>query len=99
MEPNDYYRFTKYGLKHLGESHGFVVEHIEPHGGIFHVLSYIIITLPIRLFLQPYPKVGIWYMVLFSPFIAVINMSAFVLDHFDREKRLTINYEVVYRKV
>jgi SAM-dependent methyltransferase len=32
-EPYDYYRYTKYGLKHLAEKNGFDVEHIHPRGG------------------------------------------------------------------
>jgi len=98
MPPNDYYRFTKYGLKYLGESNGFIVKHLNPQGGIFHVLSYILTTLPINVFIK---KINIFYylyLTLFSLPIVLINLTACVLDIFDREKKLTINYEVIYKK-
>lgn len=98
MEPYDYFRFTKYGLVYLGESAGFHVEHIKPHGGIFHVLSYIIATIPIRLLFDNHPKIALAYIALFSPIIAVLNLLAIILDTFDRHKKLTSNYEVIYRK-
>lgn len=99
MEPHDYYRFTKYGLYYLGEAHGFKVIHLAPQGGIFHVLSYIITTAPIRLFFEDHPKGALIYIGLFSPIIAFINLTTSLLDRFDRDKRLTINYEVIYEKV
>lgn len=98
MAPHDYYRFTKYGLIYLGESCGFVVEHIKPQGGIFHVLSYILTTIPIRLFLKGHAKSYYLYLLLFSPFIALLNLSAYALDFLDKERKIAINYEVVYRK-
>ena len=99
MEPNDYFRFTKHGLEYLGKSNGFRVEHLKAQGGIFSVLAYVLVTLPIRLGLE---KVG-WgyyaYLVIFSPLIMAVNLMAYGLDWLDREKRLVINYEVIYSKL
>lgn len=98
MEPNDYYRFTEYGLRYLGEMSGFKVERVKAHGGVFMVLAYVLNTWPLRLGLEKW-RLGYWlYIILFSPLIMVINLLAVVLDGLDREKRLTVNYEVVYRK-
>jgi|WetSurMetagenome_2_1015567.scaffolds.fasta_scaffold287008_2 SAM-dependent methyltransferase len=36
--PNDYFRFTKFGVTMLAERAGFVVERIDCSGGIFHFL-------------------------------------------------------------
>ena len=99
MMPNDYYRFTKYGLEYLGKSNGFAIEHLRAHGGVFHVTSYILTTLPIRLFLKRNAFLYHFYLILFSPFIIFLNLSAYILDFFDKEKELTINYEVIYRKI
>lgn len=98
MAPHDYYRFTKYGLAYLGESCGFIVEHIKPQGGIFHVLSYILTTMSIRLFLKGHAKSYYLYLLLFSPLIALLNLIAYALDFLDKEKEITINYEIIYRK-
>jgi len=97
--PDDYYRFTESGLKYLGESNGFVVKHLKPHGGIFSVISYIFATLPIRLFLKKSKALYCLYLMLFSIPIILINLMACVLDFLDRDREMTINYEVIYQKV
>jgi len=38
-EPNDYYRFTKWGLNCLLEKNGMKIGVIEPHGGIFRAIG------------------------------------------------------------
>lgn len=97
--PDDYYRFTKFGLKYLGQANGFAVERLKPQGGIFSVLSYILATLPIRLFLERSKALYWLYLILFSVPIVLINLIACVLDFLDRNKKMTINYEVIYRKI
>ncbi len=99
LAPDDYYRFTEFGLKYLGESNGFAVEHLKPHGGIFSVISYVFATLPIRLFLKKCKVLYYLYLILFSVPIILINLMAYVLDSLDRDKEMTINYEVIYRKI
>ncbi len=98
MQPNDYWRFTKYGLEYLGRKNGFKILHLKPQGGIFQVISYLITTAPIRIFLKEWGLPYYLYLIIFSPVIALINLSAVFLDHFDRNKELTINYEVIYQK-
>ena len=98
MEPVDYFRFTKYGLNLLGEKNGFKVERVKPQGGIFSVLVYVLVTLPLRLGLEKNKWLYYLYLVIFSPVIILGNLLAVFLDKFDREKKLTINYEAVYVK-
>ncbi|MCP4249344.1 MAG: class I SAM-dependent methyltransferase [bacterium] len=38
-EPHDYFRFTKWGLRHLLEKHGFEIETLEPQGGGMRALG------------------------------------------------------------
>lgn len=38
-EPNDYYRFTRWGLKYLLEKNGMKIDIIESHGGIFRAIG------------------------------------------------------------
>lgn len=99
MIPYDYYRFTKYGLKHLGEASGFIIEHLKSQGGIFQVLSYILTTTPIRLILKNKRTLYHLYLIVFSPLIIFLNLSAYLLDFLDKDKELTINYEVIYKKI
>jgi len=42
--PHDYYRFTRYGLRHLLESTGFAIEEITPCGGVFALLGQILLN-------------------------------------------------------
>ncbi|RJS78529.1 SAM-dependent methyltransferase [Methanophagales archaeon] len=37
--PNDYYRYTKYGLKYLAESVGFKIVYIKPRAGFWGVIG------------------------------------------------------------
>ncbi len=39
-EPNDYYRFTQYGLLHILESAGFQVLSLQKRGGLFSFLGH-----------------------------------------------------------
>ena len=43
--PHDYYRFTKYGLRHLFENAGFAVLDIQEKGGLFSFLGHQVSTL------------------------------------------------------
>ena len=98
MELNDYFRFTKYGLISLGKKNGFKVEKIKAQGGIFSVLVYVLVTLPLRLGLEKSWFFYHAYLVVFSPVIILGNLVAVCLDRFDKEKKMTINYEVIYVK-
>lgn len=73
-EPNDFYRYTKYGLRTLLERVGFIVEYLEPSGSIFSFLQGIIATTvvglvyripilwPIVFFISKYTsKLAIWF--------------------------------------
>jgi len=98
MQPYDYFRFTQYGLRYLGESAGFVLQHIAPHGGIFQVIALIVSTLPIKLFLRRYSTAYYLYLVLFAVPIFLFNLVCCVLDFLDTRKEMTLNYECIYLK-
>jgi len=98
MVPNDYFRFTKYGLETLGKEAGFRLVHIKPHGGVFLVLGNILNELPIKIWFR---RGTIWYYVYFILFtipIFVLNVILYVLDILDGKKSLTLNYECIYKK-
>jgi SAM-dependent methyltransferase len=97
MAPHDYFRFTEHGLRLLGKTHGFKTQLLRAQGGIFGVLAYILTTLPLRLGLDRW-QLSYWlYLVLFSPLIMIINLSAMVLDNLFKTTGLTINYEAIYK--
>jgi SAM-dependent methyltransferase len=94
-EPNDYYRYTKYGLRYLFENSGFHVISIEPSGGIFCFLGHQISTL----FLCP-----IWHIPFVKDIAFWINKWIFVkglftLDKlFDKKKVFALGYTCVVEK-
>lgn len=96
--PDDYYRFTRYGLRYLGEAHKFSVEMISPQGGIFQVLFYIVSYLPVFIFIRRYSVSYYLYFIFFSPLIFGFGLVCYGLDFLDKEKRLTLNYQCIYKK-
>lgn len=97
MEPNDFFRFTKYGLKSLGEDVGLKLVHLQPHGGIFHVLSYILTGLPIKVIGRDNIFYYLYLILLFVP-ILIFNIFIYAIDYLDRAKSMTLNYECIYEK-
>ena len=57
-EPQDFYRYTKYGLEHLAKKAGFVVRRIEPIGGFISLFTFqtTIHCAPLR----RWPLRGLW---------------------------------------
>lgn len=98
MVPYDYFRFTQYGLKSLGEDSGLTLVHIRPHGGIFHLLAVILATLPVRLFMRRDSLLYYVYFALFAVPIFLMNVVFYILDFLDQDKSMTLNYECIYEK-
>lgn len=96
MIPNDYFRFTRYGLKHLAESSGLRVEKIEPQGGRFIVLAKEIQILIPRILKNKY-TIYFFYLIFSFP-LFFLNLILFLLDFLDKEKTLTLNYECIFEK-
>lgn len=96
MIPNDYFRFTKYGLKYLAESSGLCVKKIEAQGGRFIVLAKEIQILIPRLLKNKY-AVYFFYLIFSFP-LFFLNLILFLLDFLDKEKTLTLNYECIFEK-
>lgn len=98
MEPNDYYRFTRYGLMHLGKSSGLKPVFIESQGGPVQTVSYLFFTLLAILFLKKYKIIqGMYYAIIFIPFV-VTNLFSLLIDHFIKTPSVSINYGVIYKK-
>lgn len=98
MVPNDFFRFTRYGLRYLGESHGLTVTHLEPQGGIFHTLGLILDIILVKQFTRENSIPYYMMIVLTTPMRFVYNTLFLFLDKFDRDKKWTVNYEVIYQK-
>lgn len=97
MVPFDYFRFTKYGLRYLGESNGFAIERISPQGGIFQIIALIFDTLLIKLLFKR-GFLYYLYIVVFTIPIFIFNSICYFLDSLDKDKIMTLNYECIYKK-
>lgn len=95
--PHDYFRFTRYGLRHLLEKAGWTVRSIEPRGGYFHFLAVMMIWIYIYFFPENRPA---WIKCLLVPVqllaaagLIVIGVPAVqALDRLDHEKFITLGY-------
>jgi ubiquinone/menaquinone biosynthesis C-methylase UbiE len=92
--PHDYYRFTKYGLTFLLESHGFKIRFLEPHGGFWRAMGshfnfYLINTIG---------KNKIMGEIIRATIILPINFFAKILDRIFYWDLDTLGYNVIVVK-
>jgi len=100
MVPFDYFRYTQFGLKLLGEKNGFKIVSIEPHGGIFINIEFMMWEALSKFFPTENPVAG--YVVRFIILLPLKILSGTIfniLDVLDRKKEFTLNYNVVYKKI
>jgi SAM-dependent methyltransferase len=100
MEPNDFHRFTKYGLRHVLSKTGFEVVEMHCLGKVPAALGqsialYLYEVLVLR---RGTGQPSLWRAPLVLPLLALIQGIALVLDHFARSETLTIGYTVISRK-
>jgi SAM-dependent methyltransferase len=94
-EPNDYYRYTKWGLKCLLERNGMKIEIIESHGGIFRALgSHLNLFIIDYLGRSKYVKSILRYI-----FVNMNNFSFGFLDYLIVWKKDTLGYNIIATKV
>lgn len=96
MEPRDYFRFTKYGLRSLAEKAGFTVVSITPQGGIFMVIAKLV-QIAVPSICHNNPIVYYTYYCIAAIPLFLFNLLCFLLDHLDTNKAATMNYECVFR--
>lgn len=94
-EPYDFYRYTKYGLRHLFEEAGFSEVEIIPRGGFFCFLTHQVSTILLCL---------TWHIPLIRNIVFFLNKwlvvrPAFWLDTFtDRSKIFALGYVLIAKK-
>ena len=96
QQPNDYFRFTQYGLRALLQSAGFREISVEPLGGYFHYLGHRLTYIPKILFQG---RTGLGRLVLFpleglALFACCLAgpVACYYLDGLDRKKEFTLCY-------
>lgn len=79
-EPNDYFRFTKYGLEEIFKNAGFKIILVDQRGGFWSTNMQIQIRYTIDLFRLNKISVLRW---IFQPFILINGLLAILFDFFD----------------
>lgn len=82
-EPNDYFRFTKYGLEEIFSNAGFKIVLIDQRGGFWTANSQMKIRYVIDLFRLNKFRLLRW---IFHPFIWLNGMSSVLIDSFDKSR-------------
>lgn len=88
QQPHDYYRYTRYGLRHLLTSAGLEVERVEPVGGFFRLLARRLMNAP-----QMGPA-GLAVGLAAAPAALILPL----LDRFDQSRHFTLGHIAVARK-
>ena len=86
--PYDFFRFTCFGLHHLAEYHGLVVESIVPHSGVWSNVAQT------GLNAWPHHQLGR----LLTPAIFLVNIIFIVLDRIWKDTRDPLGHLLVARK-
>lgn len=91
-EPNDYYRYTKYGINFLLKKNGFKILHIESRGGGGKVIGQMI-----SLFIKGVTDKTLFKYLIF-PLVFLCQMLFVLLDKLDKRQKLTLGYVIVAKK-
>jgi predicted SAM-dependent methyltransferase len=97
-EPHDYYRYTKYGLKHMFESRGFETVFCLQRGGYHTLMMQLRVRYMIdNMELYKHPLLGR----VISKIVAVLSKYAIWLDEKGSaaNKKHTIGWTILYRKI
>jgi len=89
--PNDFFRFTKYGLMHLARKNGFVVKEIRPLGGFWAQIGFQMTAFFLK---GLYGHWGRWVRI----FCPLINLFFYGLDRLCYLERGTSGYFAVFQK-
>ena len=100
LAPRDFFRYTQYGLRYLLENADFRVEKIEKRGGYFKYIAFRmwhVIFMPFLNRKTPFKRIvgGLAKGLLMFLLVPVSIVCYFVDDVFDKEKKLTLGYQVV----
>ena len=97
--PYDFYRFSKYGLKHVLERSGFEVLEILPNGGKWAALFQLFLNVVYTSFHKKSLFVKLQkFLFIHLKAVALVNWLALIIDRNFYDDILTLNYVVVARK-
>jgi len=97
-QPYDFFRYTSFGLEYILEKANFKIISIEKRGGYFKYIGmrlWRFTQLPCmtrnKLFTIP-------LRIIVTPFFIIISITCYLIDDWDKEKELTLGYQVIAKK-
>ena len=94
-EPYDFFRYTKYGLQHLLESHNFEIVRLDAAGGAWRLIGQTLVNH--KTFGAKF-RVPIIGGLTRRAWIFTANVLCEFLDRFNTNEKDTLNYMVIARK-
>lgn len=91
-EPNDYYRYTRYGLEYLVESNGLRVISLQKKGGLYSVLGQ---RLSSALHYTLVENRSIFQKLFFKTVYILISRISFIIDTLNKFEGDTLGYTLV----
>jgi len=91
-EPKDFYRYTKYGLKHLFEKNKFEIIELKANSGWWMMCG-----LRLNYYLSRFENKYSRYIL--APFYNIVQLSFFALDKLNKVETDTISYTLVAKKL
>lgn len=82
--PNDYFRYTEFGLKYLAENANLKVEELKRKGNYYYCICQMCVA-PLR-------------NRLFFPVVILFNMMGMALETISKNETMTLGYFVILRK-
>src|SRR3989344_4006100 len=97
QKPHDYFRYTYFALKMLGEEYGFELQEVNKEGGKFTTLMQIINGIIPTFFIERgFNKIGRLSQIVLYPVHFPLGVLFYFLDKLDREKDYTPQFECIY---
>ncbi len=103
QQPYDFYRYTRYGLRHLLTRAGFRIETLKPRGGFFWYMA--VMGMWFYLYFFPPERSLVWKIILLPLqipaafwFILIAPPLISSLDFLDHEKAITLGFAGIARK-
>lgn len=99
MQPYDFQRYTRFALQNHFRAAGFEVVDIQPRGGMFTLLAYLLARVPDELLREQQRRMlGLPKLLLRLATTYTLAPLFAVLDRFDRRKHFTLGFVSLLRK-
>lgn len=97
QKPHDFFRYTYFALKMLGEENGLELQEVKKEGGKFTTLMQIVSGIVPTFFMERgFNKVGRVSQLLLYPIHFPIGVMCYILDKLDKKKDYTPQFECIY---